>query len=175
MTDGVRSFAVFTYNCNRLQWSGLFGQEAVIGVNVGVGIDGDFRPFENHPLSGLPQSTMVACTNVENGIEWSDVIYKIGDVTSDQQQQNRAECMSMYRQDIERFGPVSEFPNSKLSNQLSCPCSLFQAAVDFRFRFNFLLPSGRSSETFCYFNRFIQLVSQRFVVQECCYSTQINS
>ena len=166
MTDGEQSFAIFTYNCNQLQWSGLFERHAVIGVNIGLGIEGDFPPFQNHPLSGIPEVTMVACANQDNGIEWSDLIYKIGDVGGDELQRNRSACMSMYLQDIQQFGEVFSFPSVR-----ACPCSVFQAFRDRRFFFNRMNSPGRSS--LCLFQTFP--FDFPGPVQECCYSLQPDS
>lgn len=154
ITDGEQSFAVFTYNCNMLQWSGLF-EHAVIGVNVGSGVEGNFPSFQNHPLSGRPDITMVACTNQDRGIEWSDLIYKIGDVSDDALQQSRSECVTMYLRDIALFG--NEFPVAQ-----PCPCSIFQASFDQRFT---VIRSSTSVE--CYVQRFL---FQNGLTQECCYS-----
>ena len=158
ITDGVQSYTVFTYNCNMLEWSGLADQ-AVIGVNVGFGIEGDFPPFQNHPLSGLEQVTMVACTNQDRGIDWVDVIYKIGNVSANELQRNRSLCMAAYLQDIEIFGV--EFP------ELSpCPCSESQAKLDPTYTLNTM--SSRSAV--CYFTASIFIKDTE--AQECCYSTQ---
>ena len=157
MTDGEQSFAVFTYNCNMLQWSGLF-EHAVIGTNTGSGIEGNFPSFQNHPLSSLPQATMVACANMDRGIQWTDVIYKIGDVSGDVLERNRAECVAMYLQDIQRFQERLQFGQP-------CPCSFFQAFRDTRFRLNRF-----SDESYlCYVQRFPTSFGQ---AQECCYSAE---
>ena len=65
ITDGIQSYAVFTFKCGSLGWAG----EATIGFNAG----GDY--FENHPLSGLSLSNVVAC--VHNDSEWNNVVYNL--------------------------------------------------------------------------------------------------
>ena len=160
VTDGEQSFAVFTYNCNMLQWSGL-PEHAVIGTNTGSGVEGNFPAFQNHPLSSLPEATMVACTNLNRGIQWSDVIYKIGDVSADVLQRNRAECVAMYLQDIERF--KEKFPIG-----LPCPCSSRQAFFDRRFRFLYI-----DLSSICYVQRFPNFMDT--AAQKCCYSLELNS
>ena len=159
VTDGEQSFAVFTYNCNMLQWSGQ-SEHAVIGTNTGSGVEGNFPAFQNHQLSGLPQATMVACANMNRGIQWSDVIYKIGDVSDNVLQSNRAECVAMYLQDIERF--KEEFPIG-----LPCPCYMSQADVDQNFR------SYYSDVSYsCYIQRFPNMSG---AAQQCCYTKELDS
>lgn len=161
VTDGEQSFSVFTYNCNMLQWSGLF-EHAVIGANVGSGIEDNFPAFQNHRLSSLPQVTMVACANQDRGIQWADLIYKIGDVSDDEAQRNRSECMAIYRRDIELFG--NRFPPVQ-----PCPCSISQAQRDRRFFFNRI--SIDSAQ--CFAQRFP--LFRTGAAQECCYSAQFDS
>ena len=147
-----------------LQWSGRPGAHAVIGVNVGVGVPSNFPPFQNHPLSGRPEVPIVARLNEGRGIEWTDVIYKIGDVSQNALDRDRAACVALYNQDIEQFG------REVIPAFRPCPCSVFQAAFDRRFVFNFS-PSRRSSmSSACFFELF------RFGrVQECCYSLTSDS
>ena len=67
ITDGSQSYAVYTYRCGHLQWSG----GATIGYNGGP--VGNF--YANHPRSGSDAST-IACLNA--GItEWSNVVYNV--------------------------------------------------------------------------------------------------
>ena len=67
ITDGSQSYAVYTYRCGDLQWSG----GATIGYNGGP--VGGF--YANHPLSGGSANT-IACLN--SGVtEWSNVVYNI--------------------------------------------------------------------------------------------------
>ena len=67
ITDGSQSYAVYTYRCGGLQWSG----GATIGYNGGP--VGEF--YANHPLSGGSVNT-IACLN--SGVtEWSNVVYNI--------------------------------------------------------------------------------------------------
>lgn len=157
VTDGEQSFAVFTYNCNMLQWSGLY-EHAVIGTNTGSGVE--FPAFQNHQLSSLPQVTMVACANLNRGIQWSDVIYKIGDVSGDALQRSRAECVAIYLQDIEHF-------KEELPTGLPCPCSVFQANIERNFRRHDTDPSYT-----CFVQRFPSTTGS---AQECCYSAESDS
>ena len=164
VTDGQQTFVVFTYNSNMLEWSGPFNH-AVIGVNVGTGIQGNFPPFQNHPLSGFPDVPMIASLNLGRGIEWTDIIYKIGDVSQNELDINRAACLAMYNQDIAQFGR-EVFPAFQ-----PCPCSYSQVIFDRRFsvnqnRLSFAVP------TMCYSELF---GSGSFSVQECCYSLSFDS
>lgn len=165
ISNDEQSFAVFTYNCNMLGWTGLFNN-AVIGYNVGEGVDGSFPRFDNYGLSGQPNVNLVACLNEEFGVEWSSLVYKVGDISGDTVQENRAKCLAKYQKDIERFG-MQPFSLAMSRSVQSCPCSVFQALLDRRFVYNFIAQPP-SSKAFCFFQRF---PSQSGAVQECCYST----
>ena len=156
VTDGQQTFVVFTFNLNMLGWSGRPGAHAVIGVNVGVGVPSNFPPFQNHPLSGRPEVPMVANFNLDRGIEWTDIIYKIGDISQNVLDGNRAACVELYNQDIEQFG------REVLQAQQPCPCSAFQASLDRRF---IISPNQFRPLSVCFVERF-----RTFEVQECCYS-----
>ena len=153
-----------------LEWSGRPGAHAVIGVNVGTGIQGNFPPFQNHLLSGFLGVPMVASLNLDRGIEWTDIIYKIGDVSQNELDRNRAACLAMYNQDIAQFGQVV-LPASQ-----PCPCSLFQVIFDLRFSPNFSPNRFRTVSfdnprpSICFFQLF---GLER--IQECCYSFSFDS
>ena len=67
ITNGTKTYAVFTYKCRTLNWAG----NAVIGFNAG----GDY--FENHPLAGLITSNLVSCVHQFDNSEWNNVIYDL--------------------------------------------------------------------------------------------------
>ena len=67
ITDGSQSYAVYTYRCGDLGWSG----GATIGYNGGP--VGNF--YANHPLSGQ-NARNIACQNLQT-MEWSNVVYNI--------------------------------------------------------------------------------------------------
>ena len=167
ISDREQTFAIFTYQCGMLEWTGLF-EHAVIGYNVGEGVDDDFPQFDNYGLSGQPNINILACLNEERGVEWSNLVYKIGDISGDNLQQNRAKCFATYQKDVDRFGMS---PFSLASAVLPCPCSIFQAIRDRRFIFNFI-NQPLSSTAICFFQRFPTLSGS---VQECCYSTLSDS
>ena len=67
VTDGLQSYAIFTYQCGSMQWS---GDPATIGFIA----DGGF--FQNHPLSGTLNSRDIACQNFP-GTVWNNVVYRL--------------------------------------------------------------------------------------------------
>jgi hypothetical protein len=68
ITDGSQSYAVYTYRCGDLGWSG----GATIGYNGGP--VGNF--YANHPLSRTSSVNSIACLNFDV-TEWSNVVYNI--------------------------------------------------------------------------------------------------
>ncbi len=67
ITNGTKSYAVYTYQCGELQWS----NEATIGFNAG----GDI--YENHPLSGQTHANSIACVHTNHNTPWNNVIYDL--------------------------------------------------------------------------------------------------
>ena len=165
ITNGTRSYAVFTYRCGLLQWSGLDGfyPHAVIGYNMR-------GQFINHPLSGFSQVLNVACSNTP-ATPWSNLVYAIGDRENDLQIA-RAECLRRYTDDRREFGDTITFHRQFTQ---SCPCTIFQAVRDFRFRFDSERSIfQRTRFILCYTQRFPSLIFQRFPSQFgsgqlCCY------
>lgn len=149
-----------------LEWSGRSsGSHAAIGFNVGTGIQGNFPSFQNHPLSTSPDVSMIASFNLGRDIEWTDIIYKIGDVSQNELDRNRSICVANYNQDIQEFGFTAAIR--------PCPCSLFQAIRDRRFILNFFpnrLDAFFSDRPSLCFYEFFQ-----FPTQECCYSRTFDS
>ena len=81
ITDGWRSYAVFTYKCGLLEWSG--------GATIGFYAEGDF--YMNHPLSGV-NSTQIACVNGD--LLWSNVVYSLnGMLQAHNQDCKKGGCM----------------------------------------------------------------------------------
>ena len=68
VTDGVESYAVFTYKCGELNWSSILGSAAV-GYSAGN------NSFANHPLSQSSNVNSIACLNSPS--PWSNVIYHL--------------------------------------------------------------------------------------------------
>lgn len=72
ITNGMQSYAVYTYQCDLMEWPGT----ATIGYNGGPNF------FENHPYSGRPDAQRVACVYLPDS-NWSNLVYNItaSDVT----------------------------------------------------------------------------------------------
>ena len=66
VTNGTKSYAVFTYMCDRIEWS----DEATIGFDAG----GEF--YTNHPLSGQFVSNAIDCVHQPDSV-WNNVIYDL--------------------------------------------------------------------------------------------------
>jgi hypothetical protein len=68
ITDGTKSYAVYTYRCGEMDW----GDESTIGFNAG----GDY--FQNHPITGHFQSHFISCLqNISSGNPTTNVIYDL--------------------------------------------------------------------------------------------------
>ena len=71
VTDGIKeSFAIFTFKCGSLGWSG----RATVGFNAG----GSY--YANHPLSGSQLSTTIACANPNS--TWNNIVYDLTTIES---------------------------------------------------------------------------------------------
>ena len=66
ITNGEQSYAVFTYQCGLMAWSG--------GATVGFTSAGEF--YQNHRLSGTPSITNIACLNPLDS-EWTNIVYQL--------------------------------------------------------------------------------------------------
>lgn len=149
ITNLEQSYAIFTYNCGQLEWSGL-DVFATIGYNSPS--DGSFA---NHRFTGLQDTTEIACN--PNPVI-NNVIYQISNIESAAADQRRM-CLEWYLSDFDKY----EQSDINLLDQftaLPCPCQFFQALFDFRFRFSFAKDS-----TFCFTERFIF----KAAIRECCY------
>ena len=143
ITDGMLSYAVFVYQCDLLQWSGLIN-DAVIGYNMN-------GRFINHPLSSIPQVADVDCVN-SPGTSSNTLVYQIGDLAG-RLQRNRAECVRRFDQDqfLTFLGDI-DVP--------SCPCSSFQVSLSPNWGFF----SQNNFQGTCYILRFRGLPNRI-----CCY------
>ena len=157
ITDGSLSFALYIYQCDLIEWSGEgFGSYATVGYNLnGV--------FENHPLSGTSQVNNIDCsspnTEVKRATQWTNEIFQISS-TLDPEQDLRAQCIVKKQQDTQTYGDVDAIA-SRIS---SCPPSLVQAFLDFRFIFH--TPFATISSA-C----FIHTFPVGYSALKCCYST----
>ena len=66
ITDGSKTYAVYTYHCNDVQWS--YG--SVIGFNA-VG-----SYYANHPLSDSISARDIDCVHSPES-EWNNVVYDV--------------------------------------------------------------------------------------------------
>ena len=66
ITDGSKTYAVYTYHCNDVQWS----DGSVIGFNAG----GSY--YANHPLSDSIAARDIDCVH-RPGSEWNNVVYDL--------------------------------------------------------------------------------------------------
>ena len=66
MTDGVQSYALFTYRCGEMEWSG--------GATIGFGASDELH--SNLRLSDSFRAVAVACLNSPT-TEWSNLLYKL--------------------------------------------------------------------------------------------------
>ena len=66
ITDGTKTYAVYTYHCNDVQWS----DGSVIGFNAG----GSY--YVNHPLSDSISARDIDCVHSPES-EWNNVVYDV--------------------------------------------------------------------------------------------------
>ena len=82
-TDGTRSYAIYTYECGKLNW---IKRSAGIGFSAGT-------IFAEHPLSRNSSVNEIACIN-ENSSNWSNILYEIN---------NNGQCSSIQICDSDFF------------------------------------------------------------------------
>ena len=81
LTDGLfHSYAIFIYQCDLIQWSGLDPIYGKIGINFGRGIE------LVHNLSGIEAANQIDCMNNATGSEWVNVIYDLNELTIESSQ-----------------------------------------------------------------------------------------
>ncbi|XP_064388044.1 uncharacterized protein LOC135336225 isoform X3 [Halichondria panicea] len=169
VTDGTQTFAVYTYNCEQLEWESGQGSSvySVIGYNINDGnsLFSSVNPFMNHPLSRSKGVRSVACMNNPLRVEWSNLVYLVGNDTG-AGQLARANCINRANKDQSSF-------QAKSFNSQPCPCSFAQAGRDNRYRFArntlfFITRDTSFFDNFCYVQRFRSTNG----VQLCCYSRQ---
>ena len=128
ITDGTQNFAIYTYQCDLMGWSGEGdGMYATIGYNL----NGE---FDIHPLSGASQARTIGCLSQSSddsqrrASKWHNELYQLP-TEVDPIQQLRSECLAMQILDIQSVGDIRA-----LSSSLgACPNSINQAYADFRF------------------------------------------
>ena len=67
ITNGSKTYAVYTYHCDDVQWS----DGSVIGFNAGG------RYYANHPLSDSIAASDIDCVHHSLGSEWNNVVYDL--------------------------------------------------------------------------------------------------
>ena len=69
-TDGVRSYAIYTYECGKLNWR---------FYNAGIGFSASPSFYAEHPLSRNSSVNEIACINRNStpSSNWSNVVYQI--------------------------------------------------------------------------------------------------
>ena len=154
ITDGENSYAVFTYMCDLMQWSGRW-RYPTIGYNAAGTL------FANHPLTARKEANQIDCINDDS--QYVNVAYEIS-AGQDLIEQLRKQCLAWYYEDIESYksdyndDDVSAFSNS----QMACPCTARQAWRDRRFWY-----FTSKDDSYCFIQRFR---NSRRGAQECCYS-----
>ena len=150
ITDGIQAYAVFTYDCARMQTPGYY-KYATIGFNA----RGEY--YQNHPFSGLSVANNVAC---DGGSQWNTLVYRLH-LHVDFVQQKRAQCLQMYKKDENLLdGSYISFLASQAE---PCPCSFRQAWRDWRFQIDW------RNDPYCFYQRFPILGLTAAAAQYCCY------
>ena len=71
-SQGLISYAIFTYKCNLLQWT---------SINAGIGFSAGPDNFANHPLTRTSRVTDIDCLNYPSSV-WSNVVYNLNKGTT---------------------------------------------------------------------------------------------
>ena len=151
ITNLEESYAIFTYECDELQWSGLD-----VFPTIGFNSPSD-RTYANHPLTAQEGATEIACSPT---IHTNNVIYKISEGQSAVEEQKRM-CLAWYISDFDNYDANLIAAYDLFTSP--CPCSIFQAAFDRRFRFVF----SHSKTSLCFTTIFLTFGA---ALRECCYS-----
>eukprot|EP00731_Ephydatia_muelleri_P017659 Em0010g757a len=154
ITDTIQSYAIFTYNCQLLQWVQSQFNYAVVGFNAG-GTD-----YTNYNFSTTAQIGGIACNN--STYPWSNVVYNIGKSTSDIQKLKR-QCLTNYNNDITRFSINGASLTTTI--QQPCPCSRMQVQVDTRFA-----NDVRQNNVSCYYQSKPSKIRGVYPTRYCCYA-----
>ena len=173
ITDGISTYAVYTYNCDRLQWSSGQGSSiySVIGYNINSNNARSltFDPFANHFLSGMRDVNTVACMNQRLRIDFYNLVYLVG-FNDGSEQKFIADCINRANRDLlQPENPLFDY-------EQPCPCSFAQARRDSRYRYaSSYLYSITEDISFlsqiCYLQTFAPFRTNG--AQLCCYSTRL--
>ena len=73
ITNGTKTYAVFTYHCDDINWAN--GNFTVIGFNAGG------TSYENHPFSGTPDASDIDCESYPPSL-WNNLVYDVNPLGS---------------------------------------------------------------------------------------------
>ena len=154
VTDERSTYVLFNYPIDsRLQWIGRLGQNpAAVGYMAN-----DLSAFQNHPLSGTTSVLSVASSSNVGVV--GRYVYRVSSVGN--RCESRGACLDWYHQDISLDGA---FPVWHLFVQ-PCPCTLLQAATDFRFM-RVVSAEDQALDRSCFVSVFGGINGQQ---SECCY------
>ena len=164
----MQTVMVYTYQCDLMGWPREKGPTVMttIGYNMG-------GEFENHPLTGTMQSQMIGCLSQRSddsigrlASKWHNQLYQLPTAVGPVQQR-RSECLTMKILDIQSVGDIRS-----LSSSLgTCPNSLSQASLDYRFTLHNQLSTPTSQ---CYVHIFLA-GDANISSLICCYSIQLRN
>ena len=66
-TDGARSYAIYTYECGKLNW---------VKHSAAIGFSASDNFFAEHPLSRTSSVNEIACINIPSS-NWANIAYEI--------------------------------------------------------------------------------------------------
>ena len=164
VTDSVRSYVIFLYPSNGIQWpSHRHSKSVVVGYNAG-----NYRSYYNHEASTTDAVFDIDATlgNVPN--VRGKYVFRVDSDAAAVVVGNR-ECLAWYKDEVLPLPSISiSVSGASLPLELelepslpSCPCTFFQAIFDARFRFR-----HRDGNIFCAYLSFPD-VEYREVT--CCY------
>ena len=175
ISDGRETYAVFTYNCDDLNWFGEDPNYAAVGFDVQGNTNG-FRSFANYELSRTSEVGMVACNHTRFNRPWTNHIYRIGITSLDEVDIARIVCRARVTEDETTFPIRTEMlmENPALLHQdlsfSDCPCSIQQARTDSRFIF--VDEIGSLGNFTCFFSRLPVVYNGVYLLNRCCYDTR---
>ena len=172
MTDTFHTYAVFTYKCGDMQWSGLNQNQGAV-----IGFDAEGNYFGNHPLSGSSSiGEAVSCTFDNNmrrkkrELQQTDPICNL---TPDPPPDFRTECQQMGQDDISLFRKLfganhREAPRTLADMFGPCPCTKDHADNDLGRYIK--QPSDTIIGVECYVSGKPITVQTLNLTQQCCYT-----
>ena len=77
-TDGARSYAIYTYECGKLNW---------VKHSAAIGFSASDNFFAEHPLSRTSSVNEIACINIPSS-NWANIAYEMTTMVSAQSVQS---------------------------------------------------------------------------------------